>query len=784
MLNLFVWSARGQSPEEIERSTGEVDIMLDKAKQSGSDTESHVLAEQSLSIARSLHYDGGIIRACMILGEHDVHLGKIEEALQHYLEAEAKAQSSADKTTLLGIYTALGDLFMQEKLYSGARRYYAAILKLKGEDNGATEKLADAYLQDMLADSAEIYYKKLIVKYKESDDPFPLVRIYQKLAGAYDQQKNAGKSLYYYLPIEALIERYGNTQERSILYNNLGRQFAAQGRNAEALVYFQKAELQCVYIPCNYPEVLYANMGIALHNTGDTKRGLEYLLKAQAILADRKDHNALANLEHLIARVYFSANDYYNALSHNNLAIQYAEETKQNIVLADAYSTAADLYHELYDFEKAYDFYKKYLTLENANRQAENEKEQALNQQRTLLAEAEGQIKYLIARQNFRDLELSQERFERERLSLLNKNLELETRQKEDKLLLLQKEKEVDDVKQRELTLQALQARQALRLAAQQFDAEKQSRVIFDLKRQEEIDRTRHQADSLKGAQDRAILQRDNDIAKLKLGQQETFRSFVYGLVSLLLVILGLLGAGWLFARRTNKRLNTQNHQIQAQNKEIAEERHKSDRLLLNVLPEEIAQELKTKGHAAPQYYDSVTVLFTDFVNFTRLSATMTPKEVIDELDECFLAFDEICEKHGLEKIKTIGDAFMCAGGIPVPNDTHPVNAVEAALEMAAWLENRNQTNPRAMFREMRIGVHTGPVVAGVIGKNKFAYDIWGDAVNLAARLEENGENGKVNISGHTAEIVRKHFKLVYRGIKDVHNKGAVEMYFVEHKEV
>jgi adenylate cyclase len=244
-------------------------------------------------------------------------------------------------------------------------------------------------------------------------------------------------------------------------------------------------------------------------------------------------------------------------------------------------------------------------------------------------------------------------------------------------------------------------------------------------------------------------------------------------------LLLSLLGVGWYLARKTGKQLAEQNKKIQAQNVAIEEERHKSDRLLINILPEEIAQELKAEGHANPRYYDSVTVLFTDFVDFTQLSTQLTPEQLINELDECFLAFDEISERYGLEKIKTIGDAYMCAGGLPVPNNTHPIDAVEAALSMQRWLEYRNRQNPNAVFREMRIGVHTGRVVAGVIGKNKFAYDIWGDAVNLASRLETLGEPGRVNISGATFEVVKQKFDCEYRGKKKVHNKGLVDMYFI-----
>jgi adenylate cyclase len=780
ILLLLALGARAQSPDELERSTAEVDMLLEKARLSESRDERQRFAEQSLTIARNLRYDGGIIRADLVLGEIAIAREKTEEALQYYLEAEAKVQNTGNKALLQDIYTALGNLFYEQKLYSGARRYYNELLNVQPGNTEIQEKVADAFLADLVADSAEMVYKKLILKFRESGDTPHLIKIYQKLARAYDQKGDAGKSLYYYLPIEDLIEKYGSLQEKAILYNNLGRQYVILRDYKKALEYFKKSEDYSTYLPADYPEVLYANMGVAYSNMGQTQLGIDYLLRAREILARRKDEEALANLEHLIASVYFNNNDLYNALAHNNTAIRLAKDTKQTLVLAETYRTAAELYHDLYDFENAFVYYKNYLNLLDSVRLEEQGRQQRLNQQRTLLAAAEGQIKYLIARQNFKDLELAQVRFERERLELLNKNLELETRRKEDELLILQKQKEVDQAKLREQTLQALRARQELRLAAQQLDAARQDRLIADLKRQEEIDRARSHADSSSRAQELEILRRDKNIADLERARQSTFRSFAYGIGILFLIILGLLAAGWWFTRRTNSRLNKQNRQIQAQNLEIAEERRKSESLLLNILPEEIADELKTKGYATPKYYESATVLFTDFVNFTKLSSHLSPDELIDELNECFLAFDEICDKFGLEKIKTIGDAYMCAGGLPVPNTTHPEDAVKAALEMNAWLQGRNATKPGAVFREMRIGVHTGPVVAGVIGKNKFAYDIWGDAVNLAARLEENGEPGRVNISVATAQAVRHAFKISNRGHKEVHNKGMVEMFFVE----
>jgi class 3 adenylate cyclase len=180
-------------------------------------------------------------------------------------------------------------------------------------------------------------------------------------------------------------------------------------------------------------------------------------------------------------------------------------------------------------------------------------------------------------------------------------------------------------------------------------------------------------------------------------------------------------------------------------------------------------------------YYDSVTVLFTDFTGFTRVASHMSPAALLRELDFHFSAFDEIVERHGLEKLKTIGDAYMCAGGIPAVNATHPVDAVRAAWEIAAFVAGvRDEKLARGETPwELRIGVHTGPLMAGVIGHKKFAYDIWGDTVNVASRLETAGAPGRINISRATFLAVRDRFECEHRGRLAAKNRGEVDMYFV-----
>jgi len=207
-----------------------------------------------------------------------------------------------------------------------------------------------------------------------------------------------------------------------------------------------------------------------------------------------------------------------------------------------------------------------------------------------------------------------------------------------------------------------------------------------------------------------------------------------------------------------------------------------SDALLLNILPVKVAEELKEKGSVEAQLIDDATVLFTDFKGFTQLTEKLTPKQLVAEINECFSAFDLIMQKHGVEKIKTIGDSYMAVGGLPIVNNTHALDIVSAALDIQQFMQEHKSKKEAAgeLFFEIRIGVHTGPVIAGIVGVNKFAYDIWGDTVNIASRMESSGEVGKVNISGSTYELVKDKFSCIHRGKIEAKGKGVIEMYFVE----
>lgn len=254
---------------------------------------------------------------------------------------------------------------------------------------------------------------------------------------------------------------------------------------------------------------------------------------------------------------------------------------------------------------------------------------------------------------------------------------------------------------------------------------------------------------------------------ELSILQAKSDRNFLLALSAALLFLLG----GSLFSFFKTRHYNRQ----------IQLEQERSENLLLNILPALVARELKTQGYAAPEYHEDVAVLFADFVGFSKIAEQLSPQDLIKDLDTCFRAFDEIVQEHGLEKIKTIGDAYMCAGGLHDRKSDYTLQMIKAAKSMQQWLHEWNYERERrgAPRFDARIGIHNGPVVAGVVGSKKFAFDIWGDTVNIASRVESAGEGGRVNISEATFARLKSKLQCLYRGQIEVKNKGQLGMYFV-----
>ncbi len=273
---------------------------------------------------------------------------------------------------------------------------------------------------------------------------------------------------------------------------------------------------------------------------------------------------------------------------------------------------------------------------------------------------------------------------------------------------------------------------------------EKHRNTIFLSGVQHKIDVEKHNAELLK--------------KEAEVKQQKLYRNSLFGGLAVVLLFAGV------FLIQRNK---------------IKKGKSQSDELLLNILPVEVAEELKAKGTADAKHFENVTVLFTDFKSFTTVTEDLSPQELVGELHTCFKKFDEIIEQYGIEKIKTIGDAYLAVCGLPLSDRNHAVNVVNAAIAIRDFIKSRRHNLGERTF-EIRIGINSGSVVAGIVGVKKFAYDIWGDTVNTAARMEQNSEAGKINISEMTYELVKDKFICEYRGEIDAKNKGKLKMYFVE----
>ncbi len=295
--------------------------------------------------------------------------------------------------------------------------------------------------------------------------------------------------------------------------------------------------------------------------------------------------------------------------------------------------------------------------------------------------------------------------------------------------------------------------------------------TIYTIEKDKRIEGLQFQYEIEKKESEITLLNQENALKELQIQRANTLRNFLLAAAIFLLVTIGGITYLYLFAQKANKT--------------ITGERNRAEQLLLNILPVETAEELKRFGAVKARKYDFVTVLFTDFQAFSKHAETAPPEELVKSIDFYFKHFDTIFAKYNLEKIKTIGDSYMCAGGLPIENTTNPADAIMAGLEILEFIASLKASKPKDIaFFNIRIGISTGPVVAGVVGNTKFQYDIWGDTVNVASRMETACEVNKINISEFTYQHVKDQFEVESRGEVETKNRGAIKMYYVKGLKV
>jgi len=583
----------------------------------------------------------------------------------------------------------------------------------------------------------------------------------------------------------AIASSYYRLMPRLIMYQGIS--YDLNGQYDSAIIMYDSAlALAEKYNISKDKGSIYNNYSIVYSIMGQLELSLDYCMKALTIFEELKDSNNMA-------KVYNSLGSRYSEMGMNDKAIEYYQhaieinEKHQNKSrLVKNYGNLGTIYSVLDEHEKALDYYTNaYMIQKDLNNKLDMsitlsnmaivyrnmyEYDMALNfaeQSYTLAIETDDEIGKMIYFTTTAQIHKDQEQYDKALKQFLIAESMADSIGARQTLLeiysgLADVYAHVDDFEAAYVYNEKYNEERISLLDDEKNKALKKITEFEEEKKQTQID----------------LLTKDAEISEQEVGKQKIIRNSVAGAGGLILLIAILIWSRYRYVKKTRNTLAEKNVIIQ-------DEKEKADDLLLNILPAETAEELKNQGASKARGYDMVSILFTDFKGFTRMAEMLTPDELVAEIDHCFKAFDNIISKYKIEKIKTIGDAYMCAGGLPIPNKTNYIDVVNAALDIRDFMLTlkENRIKKKEPFFEVRIGVHTGPVVAGIVGIKKFQYDIWGDTVNIASRMESSGEVGEVNVSGTTYNLVKNKFDCTYRGKVEAKNKGAVDMYFVKGKK-
>lgn len=553
----------------------------------------------------------------------------------------------------------------------------------------------------------------------------------------YFQGKHIEALEYYNLSLEVFKEMKDNSGIAN-LYSNIGVVYYDRGDDTKALENYLQS--------LRYSELAGDKFRIliALNNVGGVyfikpatyDKALEYYGKALQLCEELDKKDELGAISVNIGSIYYERNDNARALLYFNKALKAYGDSEGSL---NAYNALGKAYNKAGQFE---------LALKNHN--AALGIAEKLNNKMGLVQSRMGLGNVYVRKGDF--------------ITALNQFTKAETT-----ALELQANHELKDLYQEMAKAYSQTANYKKAFEYQSLYSGIKD-TLYNVETDKKLGTLQFDFDLQKKQGEINLLTKDKALTDQMLKRQRLVKTAaIVGLVLVFLIALLIY---------RNYRIKVKTHRI------VDKQKGEIEGLLLNILPEEVAKELQTTGKSEPRYFESVSVMFTDFKGFTAIADKMEPQDLVEELSTCFVAFDEIMEKYNLEKIKTIGDAYMCAGGIPTPDENHVENMIRAGLELRNYALRHNQKRLDAGLVpwEMRIGIHVGPVVAGVVGKRKYAYDIWGSTVNIASRMESNGQPGKINISSSIYELVKDKFECTYRGKINAKNIGDIDMYFLEGK--
>lgn len=762
--------------DESEKTRSHVDNYNEKASFHQNEDSVYFYYNRAILIARSIEYYDGELAACKGLINLYKNDTEVYERLRYTLllvRLYEKGGSTSDKVSG---YQQLGRLYFDEMLFSKAAENFQRGFDLKGLS--AKEKYeAGIWLTRSLRNGENLDDALLAsrdLQFVDGLTSFQQISLQKEKAEIYHQLRAYNEELGAYREIVRLSKgtRYAHFQPTA--WNNIGYVHKYLEREKEA----KSAFLNTLRTSRNKDRALRAaanyNLGLLYHNESKPDSAMYYFRSAYDLYEDLSDWSSIASCKNMMALSYFHNNDLFNAQKELDAAFEFEKRYDLKHQEAKSHEIQSLFYEDLFDYENSLNSYKRFLSIRDSLLTIERTEKFRLLFDQYRVEQIEKQLRLIWASN---DLEMA---------NLARERAKLQAEQERD---AARRERDARLLKENELSMAKSKAElQRLQLEEERLNVENKQKELDLIQRDNKLKELALEKERLLVSKNEAkienLAQRNELIKQRRLNEKQAYRSnlqLIFGILLFIVLILIVILIAYRQLRRRKKRIEEQNAIIAESKKEIEIQKEKSDGLLLNILPLAVAEELKSNGVAKPRMYDDVSVGFTDFSGFTMISEKLTPEELVAKLDTMFLEFDKIIEKYGLQRIKTIGDAYMFAAGLPDPLEDHAERSIRASLEMRDFISKFNSELPAGSPKwQIRIGIHSGPVIAGVIGIKKFAYDIWGDTVNTAARMESSGQIGKVNISGVTKNHINGAFQTEHRGKVAAKNKGDIEMYFVE----